>query len=212
MQETYGAGVLTLDLRDGRSHVTVLRPRHRPSSIIRFLLAAGVCFENLRHPALKIRPDKKDFQRPSLYMLWFFLLFLTSLTLGYYCLNPENLWSLIPALLFFGVALVLISLLLTRFCYLTLENDALVIHSVGRSIRYPYHELLKVNFDFARELAFTHVMEVLDKEYRYRLFYIGRTSRKSLPEIAEKLRLSGVDATCSLNPNKRYYEDKHLYQ
>lgn len=91
-----------------------------------------------------------------------------------------------------------ISMLMTRFCYLTLDNNGLIIHSVGRTIRYPYQNLRKVNFDFAREQNFTHVMELLDNDYRYRLFYIGRVSRKKLNEIAERLQQAGVDATCSL--------------
>lgn len=49
------------------------------------------------------------------------------------------------------------------FCYLSLDNEALTVHSVGRTIRYPYAELRKVNFDFAREQTFTHIMELLDK-------------------------------------------------
>ena len=87
-------------------------------------------------------------------------------------------------------------------------HDALTVHSVGRTIRYPYTDLRKVNFDFAREQTFTHIMELLDKDYRYRLFYIGRVSRKRLNEIAERLQQAGVDATCSLNDNKRFYQDK----
>ncbi|MDA6986869.1 hypothetical protein OSM86_23215, partial [Escherichia coli] len=87
---------------------------------------------------------------------------------------------------------------------LTLDNENLTVHSAGRTIRYPYTNLRKVNFDFAREQTFTHVMELLDKDYRYRLFYIGRVSRKKLNEIAERLQQAGVDATCSLNDNKRF--------
>ncbi|MBO4985251.1 MAG: hypothetical protein J6C87_06365 [Bacteroides sp.] len=212
-KETYGAGVLTLMLKDGAERVLVLRPRNKPSSIIRYLISCGIPFENLKtlQPAT-FGAEKKNYHRPSIYMFWFFLLFITAMILGYHLLNPNNAWSALPALLLFGVALYLISMLLTRFCYLTLKDNELVIHSVGRSIHYPYAKLLKINFEFAREISFTHVMEVLDKDYRYRLFYIGRTSRKSLKEITERLQHAGVDATCSLNPAKRFYEDKHLYQ
>ena len=83
-------------------------------------------------------------------------------------------------------------------------------HSVGRNIRYPYQNLRKVNFDFAREQNFTHVMELLDNDYRYRLFYIGRVSRKKLNEITERLQQAGVDATCSLNDNKRFFQDTYI--
>lgn len=210
---TYGAGILCLRLTDGTERVTVLKPRHRPSSIVRYLVDSGVVFDNLNpppgKPAMPLR--KQHYRRPSLYMLWFLLLFLASMTLGWYLLDPEDARSVVPALACFGVALYLLSMLLTRFCYVTLAPEALVVHSAGRSIRYPYEELVKVNFEFARELTFTHVMEVIDKKQCYRLFYIGRTSRKSLPEITDRLVRAGVDATCSLNPEKRYYEDKHLY-
>ena len=107
----------------------------------------------------------------------------------------------------FGLSLFFICMLMTRFCYLTLDNENLTVHSAGRTIRYPYTDLRKVNFDFAREQTFTHIMELLDKDYRYRLFYIGRVSRKKLNEIAERLQQAGVDATCSLNDNKRFYHD-----
>lgn len=211
-REFYGAGILTLKLKNGVERVIVLRPRHRPSSIIRYLMGNGIPFENLDTPQGKAgKLTKKRYYRPSLYMFWFILLFIASFALGYYFQTLEPWWNIIPSLLFFGVSLYFISMLLTRFCYLILKEDELVIRSAGRSIRYPYKELLKVNFEFARELAFTHVMELLDKDYKYRLFYIGRTSRKSLREITERLRKAGIDASCSLNPDKRYYEDKHLY-
>lgn len=213
LTEVYGAGILTLILKDGSERVTILHPRKKPSSIIRFLIANGIPFENLKDaiPVTTLE-EKKNYHRPSIYMFWFFLLFIASLIMGYYVLDKAQMWTAIPALAFFFAALYLIAMLLTRFCYITLENDTLVIHSVGRSIRYKYTDIAKLNFDFAREIAFTHIMEIVDKSYQYRLFYIGRTSRKSLQEIVQKLQSIGVDATCSLNPNKRFYEDKEIYQ
>ena len=86
-------------------------------------------------------------------------------------------------------------------------TDRLTVISAGREIHYAYSDLLKVNFDFAREPNATHVMEVMDKTYRYRLFYIGRVPRTQLNEIAERLRQTGIDATCSLNDEKRHYHD-----
>jgi hypothetical protein len=53
-------------------------------------------------------------------------------------------------------------------------------------------------------------MELLDNDYRYRLFYIGRVSRKMLNEITERLQQAGVDATCSLNDNKRFFQDTYI--
>ena len=84
--------------------------------------------------------------------------------------------------------------------------------SAGREIRYPYKELRKINFEFARELNATHVMELLDSDYRYRLFYIGRVPRKNLNDITIRLQQAGIDATCSLNTEKRHYHDVYHVQ
>ena len=99
-------------------------------------------------------------------MFWFFVLFLMFLILGYYSISGNVWWGFIPATISFALSLFFISMLMTRFCYLTLDNNGLIIHSVGRTIRYPYQNLRKVNFDFAREQNFTHVMELLDNDYR----------------------------------------------
>ena len=153
------------------------------------------------------KPSRRKLTGVPLYMFWFFILFLMFLILGYYSVGIDAWWGFIPAILSFGLSLFFICMLMTRFCYLTLDNENLTVHSAGRTIRYPYTDLRKVNFDFAREQTFTHIMELLDKDYRYRLFYIGRVSRKKLNEIAERLQQAGVDATCSLNDNKRFYHD-----
>lgn len=207
-KDKYGPGILVLHLKDGKEEIMYLPPFRHPSSVIRFLVSEGIAFDNYapqERTASAIA--KKTYQRPSLYMFYFFILFLMFLMLGYYSISGDVWWRGIPAAVSFGLSLLFISMLMTRFCYLTLDNDALVIHSVGRSIRYLYTDLRKVNFDFAREQAFTHIMELLDKDYRYRLFYIGRVSRKKLKEIAERLKETGIDATCSLNDDKRFYRD-----
>lgn len=204
----YGPGILTLHLKDKKDRVVLLPPFRHPSSVIRFLVSERIPFANYRpreRSAEKL--SEETFQRPSLYMFWFFALFLAFLILGYYAMSGSVWWGFIPAIISFGLSLFCLSMLMTRFCYLTLDDEALIVHSVGRTIRCPYTDLRKVNFEFAREQTFTHVMELLDKDYRYRLFYIGRVSRKTLNTIAERLQQAGVDATCSLNDNKRYYRD-----
>lgn len=210
-KDKYGPGILTLHLKDKKDKVILLPPFRHPSSVIRFLLSKEIPFSNYapRERSEKILPTE-TFQRPSLYMFWFFVLFLMFLILGYYSINGDVWWRFIPAIISFGLSLFFMNMLMTRFCYLTLDNEALTVHSVGRTIRYPYTDLRKVNFDFAREQTFTHVMELLDKDYRYRLFYIGRVSRKKLNEIAEQLQEAGIDATCSLNDNKRFFQDTYL--
>ena len=208
-KDKYGPGIFVFHLKEKQDKVLYLPPFKHPSSVIRFLVSQGIPFANYspQERSAGTLPTE-TYQRPSLYMFWFFVLFFMFLILGYYSISSEAWWAFIPAILSFGLSLFFICMLMTRFCYLTLDNEALTVHSVGRAIRYPYRDLRKVNFDFAREQTFTHVMELLDKDYRYRLFYIGRVSRKKLNEIAEQLQQAGVDATCSLNDNKRFYQDE----
>ena len=208
-KDKYGPRILILHLKKGKEKVVYLPPFRHPSSVIRFLISRGISFSNYT-PQVRTATEipTETYQRFSLYMFYFFVLFLMFMILGYYSISGDVWWGFIPAIISFGLSLFFISTLMTRFCYLTLNNDAMIIHSVGRSIRYPYTDLRKVNFDFAREQTFTHIMEFLDKDYRYRLFYIGRVSRKKLNEITEKLQQAGVDATCSLNDNKRFYRDR----
>lgn len=204
----YGPGIFVFHLKEKQDKVLYLPPFRHPSSLVRFLVSQGISFANYvpRERSADTLPAE-TYRRPSLYMFWFFILFFMFLILGYYAISSDVWWGFIPAILSFGLSLFFICMLMTRFCYLELDNEALTIHSVGRTICYPYADLRKVNFDFAREQAFTHVMELLDKDYRYRLFYIGRVSRKKLNEIAGRLQQAGVDATCSLNDNKRFYQD-----
>lgn len=210
-KDKYGPGILTLHLKEGKEKAIYLPPFRHPSSVIRFLVSKEIPFDNyMPRERTATELSVETYQRPSLYMFWFFVLFLMFLILGYYSISGSVWWGFIPAIISFGLSLFFISMLMTRFCYLTLTNDALLVHSVGRTIRYAYEDLRKVNFDFAREQNFTHVMELLDKDYRYRLFYIGRVSRKKLNEIAEHLQETGVDATCSLNDSKRFYQDTYV--
>ncbi len=207
-KDKYGPGILTLHLKEGNEKAIYLPPFRHPSSVIRYLVSQKIPFDNYE-PRERTTAEipAGTYRRPSLYMFWFFVLFLMFLILGYHSVSGNVWWRFIPAAISFALSLFFISMLMTRFCYLTLDNDRLIIHSVGRTIRYPYQNLRKVNFDFAREQNFTHVMELLDNDYRYRLFYIGRVSRKKLNEIAERLQQAGVDATCSLNDNKRFFQD-----
>lgn len=207
-RDKYGPGILTLHLKGKKDEVIYLPPFRHPSSVIRFLVSKEIPFDNyVPQERTAAALSTETYRRPSLYMFYFSVLLLMFLTLGCYSIGGNAWWFFIPAILSFGLSLFFISMLMTRFCYLTLDNDALIVHSMGRSIRYPYTDLRKVNFDFAREQAFTHVMELIDKDYRYRLFYIGRVSRKKLNEIAERLKTTGIDATCSLNTDKRFYRD-----
>ena len=221
-KDKYGPGILTLHLKEGKEKVIYLPPFRHPSSVIRYLVSLEIPFDNYapRERTVAEVPTE-TYQRPSLYMFWFFVLFLIFLILGYYSISGNVWWGFIPAIISFALSLFFISMLMTRFCYLTLDNNGLIIHSVGRTIRYPYQNLRKVNFDFAREQNFTHVMELLDNDYRYRLFYIGRVSRKKLKalmQLADKILIVtkqteyAVKATNELIQNvNRNNSDKYIF-
>ena len=208
----YGPGILVLHLAGGKDRLLMPPALKHPTSLLRYLLAHDIPFETPPPQQKKNGTEipASVYKRPSLYMLYFFVLFLAFLTLGYHLVSVSTGWSIAAAIVSFGLSLVFVSMLQTRFCFLSLDKDELVVHSAGRTLRYPYFELLKVNFDFAREQNFTHVMELVDNQYRYRLFYIGRVPRTKLKEICSRLQDAGVDATCSLNDRKRYYEDTHM--
>ena len=204
----YGPGILTLQLNSGEERALVVHLRHHPTSLIHTLLAHEKTFRNYASPqSTEEQRSHVIYKRPSLYLFWYFVLFILCFCMGFYAMQKSGWSSIVLPILFFGMSLYSIYLLLVRFCYLELEPDALIIVSAGRKIRYTLDEIRKVNFDFARELNATHVMELLDRDYRYRLFYIGRVSRKQLNEITERLRQAGIDATCSLNDEKRHYHD-----
>lgn len=208
VKDKYGAGILTVHLKQGIQRTFYVRPYQKPSSVIRYLVSQEIPFENSIHRerTAEVIPET-TYRRPSLYMFYFFVLFITFLILGYQAIALDTWWGYILGPASFGLSITFIHMLMTRFCYLKMDNEGLSIFSVGREIRYPYEDLRKVNFDFAREQAFTHVMEILDKDYHYRLYYIGRVARTTLNEVAERLQQAGVDATCSLNDVKRFYQD-----
>ena len=207
VKDKYGAGILTLRLKQGiqRAFYVRIRITHQ---IDKFSIREH--FDQFFHTSRKrtvAEIPTTTYQRPSLYMFYFFVLFITFMILGYQAVVFGSWWAYILGIISFGLSIYFIHMLMTRFCYLKVDNESLRIYSVGREIKYPYEDILKVNFDFAREQAFTHVMEILDKDYHYRLYYIGRVSRRTLNDIAEVLQSAGVDATCSLNEDKRFYQD-----
>ena len=205
----YGPGILTLRLKAGGEKILIVHQRHHPTSLLRTLLDRGIDFDN--RPAAAEggkRPTRTTvYRRLSLYMFWYFVLFVACFSMAFYTLDAGRWTGIALPVLFFGMSLYCIYLLQVRFCYLRLEPERLTVVSAGREIHYAYSDLLKVNFDFAREPNATHVMEVLDKTCRYRLYYIGRVPRTQLNEIAGRLRQAGIDATCSLNDEKRHYHD-----
>lgn len=189
---------MTLHLKQGNQKAFYVRPFQKPSSIIRYLVSQNIPFDNsISRERTAAEIPATTYQRPSLYMFYFLVLFITFMILGYQAIAFGSWWAYILGIISFGLSIYFMHMLMTRFCYLKVDNRSLRIYSVGREIVYPYEKILKVNFDFAREQAFTHVMEILDKDYHYRLYYIGRVSRRTLNDIAETLQSAGVDATCS---------------
>ena len=208
-----GPSIMTLQLRSGKTKM--FRPSKIETEVLHYLLdkQQDIPFENhITRKRTVAEIPTTTYQRPSLYMFYFFVLFITFMILGYQAVVFGSWWAYILGIISFGLSIYFIHMLMTRFCYLKVDNESLRIYSVGREIKYPYEDILKVNFDFAREQAFTHVMEILDKDYHYRLYYIGRVSRRTLNDIAEVLQSAGVDATCSLNEDKRFYQDKQIFR
>ena len=151
----YGPGILTLHLQDGKEKTVCLPPFRHPSSVVRFLVANGIAFDNYtpRQRTIGEIPTT-TYQRTSLYMFWFFVLFLTFLILGYYSIGLHAWWGFLTAFASFALSLFFICMLMTRFCYLTLTNEALVIHSIGRTIRYPVPKPAKGELRFCPRAEF----------------------------------------------------------
>lgn len=128
-KDKYGPGILTLHLKEGKEKVIYLPPFRHPSSVIRYLVSQEIPFDNHapRERTVAEVPTE-TYQRPSLYMFWFFVLFLIFLILGYYSISGNVWWGFIPAIISFALSLFFISMLMTRFCYLTLDNNGLIIH------------------------------------------------------------------------------------
>lgn len=205
----YGPGILTLKLRDGQERVIILHSRHCPTDVLRAFLAKGISMTNCQQPHTTAGVSGVAiYRRPSLYQFWYAMLMTAFFVMGFWLLmDGPATGRVLAATAFFGLSIYLMYLLLTRFCYLDVRPYMMYVCSNGRRVKLEYETLRKVNFDFAREPGFTHVMEVLKNDYSYHLYYMGRVPRKKLNEIAERLRMSGVDATCSLNDAKRHYED-----
>lgn len=201
-KDRYGPGIFVFHLKEKQDRILHMPPFKHPSSLVRFLVSQGIPFANYS-PCNRSEGTlpAETYQRPSLYMFWFFILFLTFLILGYYSISGDAWWGFIPAILSFGLSLFFICMLMTRFCYLTLDNDALTVHSVGRTIRYPYTDLRKVNFDFAREQTFTHIMELLDKDYRYRLFLYREGFEKEAERNCRTVTTSR--SGCNMQPQRQ---------
>ena len=207
--DKYGAGILTLHLIQSADKSIYLTPFRHPTSVIRYLVSNGIPFDNYRpgkRAAEMIVPEKK-YCRSSLYMLYFVSLFIAFAVLGCRMIISGVLWGIIPGSFFLVLSAFLLYALLARFGYITLTNDMITIHSIGRKVSFPYSNLQKVNFDYAREQTFTYTMEVLDNDYNYHLYYIGRVPRKKLGEITKYLQQVGIDATCYIEQDKRFYRD-----
>lgn len=218
----YGPGLLTLQTTDGRETTCIVHTRNHPSAIVNTLMSRGIPFTNLLHPEpVAAPPARKRFSRPSLYQFWYTAVFIMAVIMELWAITSTPLAAALPLGICFGaLSLYALFLLLTHFCHLTLDGRGMEVHSMGRTVCYPYARLCKVNFDFAREQNSTHVMELLETVgegtqafVRYHLYYIGRVPRTRLNEIADLLRSQGIDATCSLNDEKRHFHDvmHHLH-
>ena len=102
----YGPGIFVFHLKEKQDKVIYMPPFRHPSSLVRFLVSQGVPFANYvpRERSMETLPEE-TYRRPSLYMFWFFILFLMFLILGYYSVGIDAWWGFIPAILSFGLSL-----------------------------------------------------------------------------------------------------------
>ena len=75
----YGPGIFVFHLKEKQDKVIYMPPFRHPSSLVRFLVSQGVPFANYvpRERSVGTLPEE-TYRRPSLYMFWFFILFLIS--------------------------------------------------------------------------------------------------------------------------------------
>lgn len=210
----YGPGILTLHLNDGTERAFILHTRHHPTAVVHYLMRKGIPMDNEEQvPRKEVPQQPLTFRRPSLLLVWQALLSLAFFCLGFYLATMQDgaagLWLSLPC---FVLAIYGSYTLLTRYCYVTLDSHAMQVHSMGRTLAFPYENIRKLNIDFAREQQHTHVLEMLEQNHVYHLYYIGCVPHSRLLELTEALRRAGVDATCSLNPEKRHYYDVYHQQ
>ncbi len=209
-KDKFGPGVLTLHLKQGTKKAFYLNPFTNASAIIRYLVTQNIKFENYQPKeatATEITP--KTYRRFSLLIPYYLLNIMIMLWATYQLSTYGIWWTAILGVGILGIGIFLVYSILKRFCYLKLDKETISIERLIQSRTFRYSQLRKVNFDFAREQIFTLIMEVLDEDYNYHLYYIGRVPRMKLNEIAEILRQKGIDATCSLDKWKRFYGDRY---
>ena len=84
VKDKYGAGILTLHLKQGSQKAFYVRPFQKPSSIIRYLVSQNIPFDNsISRERTAAEIPATTYQRPSLYMFYFLVLFITFMILGY---------------------------------------------------------------------------------------------------------------------------------
>lgn len=87
-KDKYGPGIFVFHLKDKQDKVLYLPPFKHPSYLVRFLVSQGIPFTNYTpHERSTDFLPATTYQRPSLYMFWFFILFLMFLILGYYSIS-----------------------------------------------------------------------------------------------------------------------------
>lgn len=83
VKDKYGAGILTLRLKQGIQRAFYVHPFQKPSLLSCYLISQDIPFENhITRKRTSSRDSDHDLQRPSLYMFYFFVLFITFMILG----------------------------------------------------------------------------------------------------------------------------------
>ena len=75
-KDRYGPGIFVFHLKEKQDRILHMPPFKHPSSLVRFLVSQGIPFANYS-PCNRSEGTlpAETYQRPSLYMFWFFILF-----------------------------------------------------------------------------------------------------------------------------------------
>lgn len=209
-KDKFGPRIITLLFKQGYKKAFYLSPFTSASAVVKFLLSQNIPFENYQSPEVTVTTiEPKTYRRFSLLLPYYIVNILIVWWIACKLATYGIWWTIVPGLVALLISIFLFYSILRRFCYLKTDENGISIQRLVQSKTFRYDQLRKVNFDFAREQIFTLIMEVLDEDYNYHLYYIGRVPRMKLNEITKTLQSKGVDATCSLDKWKRYYGDRY---
>lgn len=202
-----GASILTLQLEKKEK---VFRLKKDQTAILRFLLSKGITFSNYTpQKRNEGRITEKTYKSIANIAFWFCATAMVTLlataalnavfdgnTIYQYKWMRETMFFiLIPSCLF--CAILFWNALLFQCNYVQVTSEALILKGIVFETILPYKHIRKVNFsqDFSKQPS--PILELMDKDYRYRKYALRGTAFKAIDEITKTLRAAGIDATNS---------------